>query len=141
MARDLSKETWKEVVDNLRPAEIITNHIKKTMDSESIDEYSLNVDKFEDLLCTEIDDEYIQREKEINERVERMSIPVPVKMTRDNHESISAYKQAKKEQYRKRLIFRELVKLAKRKGLWLLDEEEAVISHDKKKIIFMDRLS
>ena len=65
MKKDLSKETWKEVVDNLRPAEIITNHIKKTMDSETIEEYSLNVDKFEDLLCTEIDDEYIKKEKEI----------------------------------------------------------------------------
>lgn len=123
--------------DTLKPTEIITQHIRKIMNDASMEDYLHDIDNLEDLLSTEIDDDYEEKEKEIEKKVEKLVVNSPGKLNRDSYDSFASYKANKKEQYRKRLIFRELVKLAKRKGLWLVDEEEAIISKDKKKVTSM----
>ena len=119
--------------DNLQPADIITEHIRKIMNDEDISHYMSDIEKLEDLLMTEIDSAYKTAEKEIEEKVKNFSVGAPGRLNRENAGEFRRYVAAKQGQYRMRLIFRELVRLAKRKGLWLTDEEEAHISHDKKK--------
>ena len=127
------------VSDSLNPTEIITNHIRKILNDEKLDEYMHDIDTLEDLLTTETDDKYEAEEKKIDDKVDNLNITPPIKLNRENYANFKAYKAAKKEQYRKRLLFRALVKLAKRKGLWLVDEEEAIISHDKKKVTITEK--
>ena len=122
------------VVDNLQPAEIITEHIRKIMNDETLSEYTVDIDKLEDLLATEIDDEYEKDEKKIKKEVDAYVVSGPLKMNRESSEEYQKVEAATKSQYKKRLVFRALIRLAKRKGLWLMDEEDAVISHDKKKV-------
>ena len=130
MAANMNKTKEFTVNDTLQPAEIITQHIRKIMESEDIDHYAADIEKLEDLLCTEIDKEYEDDEKDIKKEVNALVVlPQSRGGGRDAYNDFLTYKNAKKEQYRKRLTFRALVKLAKRKGLWLMDEEKAVISH------------
>ena len=122
--------------DNLQPAQIITEHIRKIMNDEDISHYMSDIEKMEDLLTTEIDKPYEKAEKEIEEKVKAYKVAVHGRIDKNSAGEYRQYEEAKKGQYRMRLIFRELVRLAKRKGLWLTDEEEAEIHNakDKKKV-------
>jgi len=124
--------------ENFQPAEIITRHIQRIMEDEDIESYIADIEKLEDLLTTEMDDEYEKEEKTIKKDLEEFTVPVTVRLNRENHNEYKIYKESKKRQYKMRRIFRALVKLAKRKGLWLMDEEDGYISHDKKKATCTD---
>lgn len=127
------------LTDNLLPAVIIREHIQKILRAESIGMYIADIEKLEDLLSTEIDETYEKEEIEIEEKVKNFKINFPIKLNKSAYDDFSKHKEAKREQYKKKLIFRSLVKLAKRKGIWLVDEETAIISHDKKKATSMER--
>ena len=120
--------------DNLQPAQIITEHIRKIMNDEDISHYMSDIEKLEDLMSTETDSKYEKAEKDIGKKVKVFNVYAPGRLNRETAGEFRRYEEAKKGQYRMRLIFRALVALAKRKGLWLTDEEEAHISHDKKKV-------
>jgi len=124
--------------ENFQPSEIITKHILRIMEDDSIEAYIADIEKLEDLLTTEMDDDYEKEEKEIDEKLKDFTVPHPTKMDRDTWQQYKQYKEAKKRQHKMRLIFRALVKLAKRKGLWLMDEEDGYMSHDKKKVTSTD---
>lgn len=132
-SKNAKKDTF-TVTDNLRPAEIITDHIRRIMEADNVPQYVADIEKLEDLLSTEMDEPYEKAEKDIESKVDEYHVPRQGKMSRAASDEFRMFKEAKKGQYRKRLVFRELVKLAKRKGLWLMDEEDAFISHDKKKV-------
>ena len=119
--------------ETLNPTEIIHEHIRRILKPETLEDYLHDIESLEDLLSTEIDNEYKIAEKDIDKKVDELIVHRPGKMNRETYDSFASYKINRKEQYRKRLVFRALVKLAKRKGRWLVDDEEAIISHDKKK--------
>ena len=124
------------LTDTLLPAVIIREHIQKILQADNIETYIADIEKFEDLMSTEIDEDYEKEEEKIIKKVKAFTIDTPMGMNRDSSNEFNRYESGKRKQYEKKLIFRSLVKLAKRKGIWLVDEEDAVISHDKKKSNF-----
>ena len=129
----------KTLTDTLLPAVIIREHIQKILQAEDIETYIADIEKLEDLMSTEVDEEYEKNEREIVKIVKEYQVDKSTKLNRASYDEFLRYENGKKKQYEKKLIFRALVKLAKRKGIWLVDEEDAVISHDKKKAISTDR--
>jgi hypothetical protein len=126
------------LTDTLLPAVIIREHIQKILQAEDIETYLADIEKLEDLMNTEIDDEYRKDENEIKEAVKDFRIVRTGPPNRESYNKFRQYESEKRRQYEKRLIFRALINLAKRKGIWLVDEEEAIISHDKKKVTSTD---
>lgn len=126
------------LTDNLLPAVIIREHIQKILRAEDPLTFCSDVEKLEDLLSTEVDEKYEVEMKEIGAETKSLTITPGGKLTRDNIDDFRQYEAMKKNQFAKRLTFRALVKLAKRKGIWLVDEVEAIISHDKKKVTSTD---
>jgi len=121
------------LTDTLLPAVIIREHIQKILQANNIETYIADIEKLEDLMSTETDKEYEKQELKIKEDVKKFSIDRPMKLNKESYNTFDQYESGKKRQYEKRLILRSLINLAKRKGIWLVDEEDAYISHDKKK--------
>ena len=132
----MDNKTFK-ATDNLQPAMIITEHIKRIMESMTVDDYIMNVDKLEDCLVTEFDTKYNDEQITIEAEVDKLDIPKPLNLNKEAYSQFTEYENIKKHQFRKRLLFRSLIKLAKRKDLWITDTATAEIHHDKKKVTTM----